>query len=752
VAPPGRPARRGVSPRLSSSPALSPLDPPPDAARLVAGAHASPHDILGAHPVPGGVVVRALHPEAVAATLVLANDDGSPREERAMERRGGLFVAFLEGGALPLRYRLRFRFASGADWEREDPYRFLPTLGDVDLFLFNEGNHRRLWEMLGAHPRRMNGIDGTAFAVWAPNATRVSVVGDFCGWDGRIYPMRVLGASGVFELFVPDVHPGALYKYEIRTQEGALRLKTDPFAFSMELPPGSAARVSASSYRWSDDAWMAERPKRDPAREALAIYEVHLGSFARVPEEGNRPLTYRELAPRLAAHAKRFGFTHVELLPIAEHPFSGSWGYQVTGYYAPTSRYGAPDDFRYFVDHLHQEGIGVILDWVPAHFPRDDFALRLFDGTALYEHADPRLGEHPDWGTLIFNYGRHEVRNFLVANALYWLEEFHVDGLRVDAVASLLYLDYSRNAGEWLPNEYGGRENLAAIAFLRSLNDTLAAEHPGCMTIAEESTAWGGVTKPTFEGGLGFGFKWNMGWMHDTLAYFAKDPVFRRFHQDQLTFAMLYEHHERFVMPISHDEVVHGKGPLYDKMPGDPWQKLANLRLLFAYQWTRPGKKLLFMGSELAPHHEWNADQSLDWHLADDPARAGLQRFLEDLGAIYRASPCLWRLDHDPAGFRWLSCDDRESSVLAYERCDGDAHLVVVLNLTPIPRDDYRIGAPLPGRWKRWLSSDEARYGGSGYATPELVDAEPVPWHGRAHSLRLRLPPLGALVLAPAAP
>jgi 1,4-alpha-glucan branching enzyme len=739
-----------VSPRARLAP--SPLDLPPGAERLVAGASATPHDVLGVHPAPGGLVVRALHPDAVAAACLRVRDDGSVHEEHAMERRGGLFVAFLEGASLPLRYRLRFRFASGATWEREDPYRFLPTVGELDLFLFNEGTHRRLWEVLGSHPRRVDGIDGTAFAVWAPNATRVSVVGDFCGWDGRLFPMRVLGASGVFELFLPDVHSGALYKYEIRTREGTLRLKTDPFACSTELPPGSAARVSASSYRFGDDAWIAARSKRDPTREPLSIYEVHLGSFARVPEEGNRPLTYRELAPRLAAHAKHLGFTHVELLPVAEHPFSGSWGYQVTGYYAPTSRFGTPDDFRFFVDHLHQEGIGVILDWVPAHFPRDDFALRLFDGTALFEHADPRLGEHPDWGTLIFNYGRHEVRNFLVANALYWLEEFHVDGLRVDAVASLLYLDYSRNAGEWLPNEYGGRENLHAIAFLRSLNDTVASEHPGCVMIAEESTAWGGVTAPTFEGGLGFTFKWNMGWMHDTLTYFSKDPVHRRWHHDELTFAMLYEHHERFVMPLSHDEVVHGKGPLYDKMPGDPWQKLANLRLLYAYQWTRPGKKLLFMGSELAPMREWQSEQSLDWHLLDDPARRALFEFVRELGVLYRESPCLWRFDHDPQGFRWLSCDDRDNSVLAYERCDGDARLVVVLNLTPVPRDDYRVGAPLPGRYRLRLSSDDARYGGSGYRTHALVDAEPLPWHGRAQSLSLRLPPLSALVLAPAAP
>jgi 1,4-alpha-glucan branching enzyme len=662
---------------------------------------------------------------------------------------GGLFAVFLEGRSLPLRYRLGFEFPSGARWEREDPYRFLPTLGDLDLHLFNEGTHGRLWEVLGAHPKRLDGVEGTAFAVWAPNARRVSVVGDFSNWDGRLFPMRALGSSGVFELFVPGVGPGALYKYEIKTREGALRIKTDPFASSMERPPGTASRVFRSSYPWQDDAWMDSRRRRDHPREPMAIYEVHLGSWARVPEEGDRPLTYREIAPRLAAHAARFGFTHVELLPVMEHPFDGSWGYQVSGYYAPTARYGTPDDFRFFVDTCHRAGIGVILDWVPAHFPKDDFALRRFDGTALYEHEDPRRGEHPDWGTLVFNYGRREVRNFLVANALYWLEEFHVDGLRVDAVASMLYLDYSRGEGQWLPNPYGGRENLEAIGFLQELNEKIAQRCPGCFTVAEESTAWPGVTRPVREGGLGFTFKWNMGWMHDTLRYFQRDPVHRKWHQQDLTFPMLYEYTERFLMPLSHDEVVHGKRSLLEKVPGDPWQKFANLRLLLAYQYTRPGKKLLFMGTELAPHREWDHRTSLDWHLAEDPARRGLARFLEELGRLYRSSGCFFRRDHEPEGFSWISCDDRDHSVLAYARWDGEDHRVVVLNFTPVPREEYRIGVPRPGRYVECFNSDGTAYGGSGFPTEREVGTETVPWHGQGQSVRLRLPPLAAIVLAP---
>ena len=726
-------------------------EPPVDAAelaRLAAGEHSEPHRVLGAHAATRdgarGVVVRALHPDAVGAECL--TPDAAPV---AMERvSGGIFTAFLPGAELPLRHRLRFRFADGSTVERGDPYRFLPALGEMDLHLFNEGTHLRLWERLGAHPRTLDGERGVAFAVWAPNALRVSVVGDFNAWDGRVLPMRVLGASGVFELFVPDVAPGALYKFEILTADRELRVKSDPVAFSAEVPPGTASRVIApGTYAWGDDAWMRARAARDAAREPLLIYEVHLGSWARVPEEGNRPLTYRELAPRLAEHVRRMGFTHVELLPVMEHPFGGSWGYQVTGYYAPTARYGTPDDFRCFVDTMHQAGIGVILDWVPAHFPRDDFALRRFDGTALYEHDDPRLGEHPEWGTLIFNYGRNEVRNFLVANALFWLDEYHADGLRVDAVASMLYLDYSRQPDQWLRNRYGGRENLEAIDFLRAVNHAVRTRAPGCLTIAEESTAWPGVSARIEDGGLGFSFKWNMGWMHDTLEYFAKDPVHRSFHQDQLTFAMLYEYTERFVMPLSHDEVVHMKRSLLDKMPGDVWQKLANLRLLLAYLYTRPGKKLLFMGTELAPWNEWNHDESLDWHLRDDPARAGFGAFMEALGALYRSRSALWREDHDPHGFQWIDCQDAASAVMSWVRRDGGAHLVTALNFTPVPREDYRIGAPEAGVYTTILSSDDPRFGGGGYPAPARVSTEPIPWHGFPQSMRLVFPPLGALVL-----
>jgi 1,4-alpha-glucan branching enzyme len=739
--------RKEDRPRHLAMPAIDGVE----VARLLAGEHKEPHRLLGAHPTMAGgvkgVVVRAYHPDASGVELLLEDTAPVPMERLI----GGLFAIFLPDRSMPLRYRLRFRFDEGAIWERDDPYRFLPTLGEVDLHLFNEGTHRRLWEKLGAHPRVIDGVRGVAFAVWAPNARRVSVVGEFCQWDGRLYPMRILGASGVYELFVPELEPGALYKFELVTREGLVRVKTDPFAAKMQQAPANASIVvDLSRYRWEDGSWMTNRATRHPTAEPMLIYEAHLGSWARVPEEGNRPLSYREIAPRLIDHVKRLGFTHIELLPVMEHPFYGSWGYQVSGYYAPTSRYGTPEDFKYFVDTAHCAGIGIILDWVPAHFPKDDYALRRFDGTALYEHEDPRLGEHPDWGTLIFNYGRTEVRNFLLANALYWLDEFHVDALRVDAVASMLYLDYSRQAGQWVRNRHGGRENLEAIDFLRFVNDIVHAEYPGCFTVAEESTSWPGVTRSPSDGGLGFTLKWNMGWMHDTLEYFAKDPIYRRHHHDQLTFAMMYEYSERFVMPLSHDEVVHLKRSLLNKMPGDHWQEIANLRLLYAYMYTRPGKKLLFMGSEIAPEREWNHEQSLDWHLAEaDPLRAGLLRYMTDLGAVYRRTPPLWRHDHDPSGFTWISVADKTNSVLAYVRRDGDSHVVAVLNLTPVPRDNYRFGVPEGGTYARVLSSDESQYGGSGYWVPERVTTDASPQHGFPHSLSLNLPPLGAVILTP---
>jgi 1,4-alpha-glucan branching enzyme len=716
-----------------------------DIAALLQGDHREPHRVLGAHVTGEGTVVRAMHPEAVGGEVV-ADGLRAPLERV----QGALWAARLPGREPTVAYRIRWRFAAGGDWETDDPYRFLPTVGEQDLYFFGEGTHHRLWEVMGARPMTVAGVDGVSFTVWAPTARRVSVIGDFCQWDGRRLPMRQLGNSGVFELFVPGVAAGALYKFEIRTREGLIRVKTDPYARALEPPPGSASRVVQSSYQWGDGEWMTARPGRDVTREPVAIYEVHLGSWARHGEEGHRPLTYREIAPRLIEHVSRLGFTHVELLPIAEHPFTGSWGYQVTGYYAPTARYGTPDDFRFFVDQCHRAGLGVILDWVPAHFPKDDYALRRFDGTALYEHDDPRMGEHPDWGTLIFNYGRNEVRNFLIANALYWLQEFHVDGLRVDAVASMLYLDYSRDAGEWIPNRYGGRENLEAVSLIRATNAAVAQACPGCFTVAEESTAWPGVTKPVSENGLGFTFKWNMGWMHDTLAYFQTDPLYRSWHHDQLTFAMIYEYSERFIMPISHDEVVHGKGSLAGKMPGDPWQKFANLRLLYSYMYTRPGKQLLFMGAEFAPWREWNHDVGLDWHLAREPLHGGLTHFVEQLGAVYRAAPPLWAADYDPRGFQWLDCCDKTRSVMSFVRWESQRHVVVVLNLTPQPHEGYRIGAPQAGEYRLLLSSDDVRFGGSGIPPVERVWTDAIPWHGCPHSVLLRLPPLGALILAPA--
>jgi 1,4-alpha-glucan branching enzyme len=724
---------------------LTPTDPGDAVARaaLAAGDCAEPQQVLGVHAIGGSRWrVRVWHPEAIGAELLPA--EGSSRSLQPTDPPG-LFEGTVRGSSPP-RYRARFRFADGSSWEAEDPYRFPVTLGDVDLYLFAEGTHRTLWKVLGAHPQTLDGLDGVRFAVWAPHARRVSVVGDFCHWDGRRLPMRRISPSGVFELFVPGVGRDHAYKYEIKTRDGSLRAKTDPFAFRMDPPPECASRIFGcdSDYAWGDQKWMDARGS-DPLHEPLSIYEVHLGSWRRRPDGGF--LGYRELAEALVAHAQRFGFTHVELLPITEHPFDGSWGYQVSGYFAPTHRHGDPDDFRAFVDICHRAGIGVILDWVPAHFPRDDFALRRFDGEPLYEYADPRLGEHPEWGTLVFDFGRNEVRNFLLASALFWLRAYHLDGLRVDAVASMLYRDYSRAAGDWIPNLHGGRENLEAVSFLRDLNRAVREECPGCITIAEESTAWPGVSRGVDEGGLGFNLKWNLGWMHDTLSYFGREPIYRRWHQNDLTFASLYEHTEHFVMPLSHDEVVHGKRSLLAKMPGDPWQQFANLRALLAYQFTRPGKKLLFMGTELAPWDEWDASRSLDWKLARDPQRAGFARFLEALGALYRGHSCLWRSDPSPEGFHWIDSANHQQSVLVYLRRFFEDELLVVLNLTPQPRSDYRIGVPHRGGWREILCSDDGAFGGSGHPRRGHAAAEAVPCHGEAQSLSLVLPPLCALVL-----
>ena len=720
--------------------------PTADSQRLAAGEHHDPHAILGAHPAAGGVVVRAFHPEATAVDLLRAGQP--PLAMTAVG--GGLWQGLVAGASVPLDYRLRFGFADGNSWERDDPYRFTPTLGELDLHLIGEGTHERLWEVLGAHPGQHQGVAGVAFAVWAPNARGVRVVGDFDRWDGRLFPMRSLGASGVWELFVPGIGPGELYKYEVLGADGKLRIKADPFSFSQQVRPETASRVwdIGSDEGWTDAAWMADRASRDPYRSPMTVYEVHLGSWRRNPD--GSWLGYRQAAEQLAEHCHRFGFSHVELLPVAEHPFDGSWGYQVTGYYAPTARFGTPDDFRAMVDALHNAGIGVIVDWVPAHFPNDEFALREFDGTPLYEHADPRRGTHPDWGTLIFDFGRPEVRNFLVANALFWLDRYHIDGLRVDAVASMLYLDYSRKAGQWQPNQYGGNENLEAIAFLREVNERAYGLHPGIVTIAEESTAFPGVTRPTYLGGLGFGFKWDMGWMHDTLAYFHEDPVHRRYHHNRLTFRGLYLHTEHFVLPLSHDEVVHGKGSLLGKMPGDEWQRFANLRCLLANMYTQPGKKLLFMGSELAPWTEWNHDAPLPWELADEPMRAAFGRYLEDLGRLYRSSPAMWAADPEPSSFAWIDASDVESSVFSYVRRSDGALAVVVQNLTPVPRTDYRLGVPSGGRWVEALNSDSGHYGGSNVGNLGGLDASDEPWHGQPASLQLVLPPLATVVLVPA--
>jgi 1,4-alpha-glucan branching enzyme len=719
-----------------------------DLERLVAGDHHDPHSILGAHPDGSGVVVRAFRPGAAGMRVLPKR--GKPVEMEQVHP-AGLYAARLPRRRLPLAYRLETTWPDGGTFVYDDPYAFPPGLGELDLHLIGEGRHEELWRLLGAHEQVRDGVAGTSFAVWAPGARTVSVAADFNYWDGRVHPMRSLGSSGVWELFVPGVGAGSAYKYEVRPAHGATRLKADPVAAAAEQPPATASVVFTSRQEWTDDAWLEERAATDLLARPLSIYEVHLGSWRLNPLEGNRPLTYLELADELSAHVLDLGFTHVELLPVMEHPFSGSWGYQTTGYYAPTSRFGSPDDFRAFVDRLHGAGLGVILDWVPAHFPRDDWALARFDGTALYEHEDPRRGAHPDWGTLVFNYGRREVRNFLVANAVYWLREFHADGLRVDAVASMLYRDYSRAPGEWIPNEYGGREDLEAIGFLRELNEVTHGRAPGVVMAAEESTAWPGVSRPTSAGGLGFGFKWNMGWMHDTLDYLRHDPVHRSYHHDRLTFGLLYAYTENFVLPLSHDEVVHGKGSLLSKMPGDRWKQLANLRALYAYMWAHPGKKLLFMGGELAQEQEWSHDRSLDWHLLDDPGHAGVRDLLRELNRLYRGEPALWERDFDPSGFRWLEPNDASSNVLAFARFSGDGGRVVVCacNFADVARPGYRLGLPRAGRWRELVSSDAAAYGGSGTGNPGGVAAEERPWHEQRWSAEVTLPPLGVVWLAP---
>jgi len=622
---------------------------------------------------------------------------------------------------------------------------------DYEAYLFGEGQWLKAWEKMGARPCTVNETSGYSFVVWAPNARAVSVVGTFNQWDGARHPMRTLGSSGLWELFIPGIGEGELYKFEIQTQQDLPIVKSDPYALACERPPGTASMTATlGRHVWQDEAWMDERVRLGTALDRpLAIYEVHATSWRRKPEEAGRALTWRELAVDLVGYVKDLGFTHIELLPVMEHPFEGSWGYQVTGFFAPTSRLGTPDDFRHFVDACHAGGIGVILDWVPGHFPKDAHALAWFDGTALYEHADPRQGEHRDWGTLIFNYGRHEVRNFLLSSALYWLESFHVDGLRVDAVASMLYLDYSRDEGEWVPNRYGGRENLEAIDFLRQLNTLTHDRFPGTVTIAEESTAFPAVSRPTWVGGLGFTYKWNMGWMHDILTYASKDPIYRRWEHQNLTFSLLYAWNENFLLPFSHDEVVHGKGSMLNKMPGDAWQKAATLRTLYAYMYTHPGKKLLFMGSEFGQWREWNHDVSLDWHLTSEPLHAGVLQCVRDLNRIYATEPALHQVDFDHTGFAWIDCHDLESSVVSFMRSGHatDDWVVAVLNWTPLVRKDYRIGVPEPGAYEELINTDASAYGGGNVGNAGLVEAEAIPKHGHPYSLNLTLPPLGALIL-----
>jgi len=624
----------------------------------------------------------------------------------------------------------------------------MTLLNDDDLFLFNEGSHFRLYRKLGAHPLKREDVEGTYFAVWAPDAKQVFVMGDFNGWNKSMHPLRSRGQSGIWEGFIPGVQMGAPYKYHIRSRYKGYRAdKADPFSFYSEVPPKTASIVWDLTYTWGDEEWMKNRFIHNARTAPIAIYEVHLGSWMRVAEEGHRPLTYREIAPKLAEYVKSMGFTHVEFLPVMEHPFYGSWGYQSTGYFNPTSRYGTPQDFMYLVDCLHQKGIGVILDWVPAHFPSDEHGIRYFDGTHLYEHEDPRKGTHPDWNSSIFNYGRNEVRSFLLSSALFWLEVYHVDGLRVDAVASMLYLDYSRREGEWIPNQYGGRENLEAISFLRRFNEEVYRNHPDVQTIAEESTAWPMVSRPTYVGGLGFGMKWDMGWMHDTLKYMSKDPIHRKYHHDLLTFRLLYAFHENFILSLSHDEVVHGKGSLLGKMSGDDWQKFANLRLLLGYMYAQPGKKLLFMGGEFGQWREWYHEEGLDWHLLQYGAHEGLRKWLQDLNRLYRSEPALHELDFEPAGFEWIDCHDSDSSTISLIRKSrsNDDILLMVCNFTPVPRLDYRVGAPRGGFWKEVLNSDAQEYGGSGFGNFGGVEAAPVPIHGRPHLVDLVLPPLAAV-------
>jgi len=710
---------------------------PDHIASLAGGAHPQPHATLGQHPVEGGFVIRALRPLASAVTAV--RKDGS--RVALAHVADGLWQGFApEPGQA---YVLETDYDGGPSWTSDDPYRFVPSVGEVDLYLWGEGRHEQLWQVLGSHFRPHEDVLGTSFSVWAPHARAVRVIGDFNDWNGVGHAMRRLDDNGVWELFIPGLQPGNAYKFELLTQSGEWVTRADPMARFTEIPPATASRIGQSLHAWTDGDWMTRRAQTDPHNSPMSVYELHVGSW--------RPgLDYHGLADELIAYVQQLGFTHVEFMPLAEHPFGGSWGYQVTGYYAPTSRFGHPDDLKYLIDRLHNAGIGVIMDWVPGHFPKDEWALAKFDGQALYEHADPRRGEQMDWGTLIFNFGQSQVRNFLVANALYWLEEFHIDGLRVDAVASMLYLDYSRKEGEWLPNQYGGRENLEAISFLQEVNATAYKRNPGIVMIAEESTSWPGVTKPTASSGLGYGLKWNMGWMHDSLQYMQEDPMYRSYHHNDITFSFFYAFSENFMLPISHDEVVHGKGSLLHKMPGDQWQKLANVRAYLSFMWAHPGKQLLFMGSEFGQPSEWSEERGLDWWILDQPVHRGLQDLVGALNRVYTATPALWQQDNTPDGFEWIDGGNSAQNVLAFVRWASDGSpLVGLFNFGGNPVGPYRIGLPFAGTWDEVINTDAVEFGGSGVGNYGAVEASNEPWGGRPASVELTLPPLAGLWLKP---
>ena len=702
---------------------------------LVSGSHPQPHSTLGQHPHAKSFVIRVVRPLAKSVTAVLA--DGKRVALTHLDE--GLWQGKYAGPGQA--YVVETTYDDGPAWTADDPYRFVPTVGEMDLYLWGEGRHEQLWHVLGAHYRPHEGVEGTSFSVWAPHANAVRVVGDFNGWNGVGHAMRRLDSVGVWEIFVPGLVPGSGYKFEILTPHGEWVKRADPMARYTEVPPATASKIGQTQYEWADGEWMTQRAAKDPHNSAMSVYELHAGSW-------RQGLSYRELADQLIEYINQLGFTHVEFMPLAEHPFGGSWGYQVTGYFAPTSRFGHPDDLKYLIDRLHAAGIGVIMDWVPGHFPKDEWALAKFDGEALYEHSDPRRGEQMDWGTLVFNFGDSQVRNFLVANALYWLEEFHIDGLRVDAVASMLYLDYSREPGEWLPNIHGGRENLEAVSLLQEVNATAYKRNPGIIMIAEESTSWGGVTHPTAEGGLGFGTKWNMGWMHDTLQYMERDPMYRAHHHNDITFSFLYAFSENFLLPISHDEVVHGKGSLLHKMPGDQWQKLANVRAYLAFMWSHPGKQLLFMGQEFGQPSEWSVDRSIDWWILEQPVHQGLQRLVSQLNAIYKGSPELWSRDNEPGGFEWLEGGDAANNAISFLRWDHDGNAIAVLmNFSGRPIGPYRVGLPFAGTWEEVLNTDAAEYGGSGVGNFGAVEATNTPHAGRPASAELTLPPLAGLWL-----